>query len=651
MAQEASAAFQYGVQAFQERDYAAAVRYFQNAVKQQPNSPVAQAALAFLADATALAGRTDASRSEAINVYRVLIRDYPGTPNAVRAEWRVGDLYNELGWHHEALATYERAAAHAQSGYDADRALLGQGVTFMALEKWREAEQALDTLRRRTADEGIVMRATLGTATALYQQGRIQEAQPLFDFCYRRWPAFVKRDPGSLLRFASTLFETGRLHLARHIYSTFYNLYPRHADAPSALVSIGDTFQKSGLRHQAEIFYTSALTLYPGTPTEPLAKLRLVQLGLEAVADAEGNLLRLTVESAMRGEPAPYLDPAEQRETLRTIAARYADNVLASEALFRLGEHYESAGDRMQAIQAYQDVTKRSGRIEGDPWPETAASRIATILRPWMEAAFKAGDDLTAVTLFHRHGALADRVYLGQELLLNVADAHRRLGFTAQATRLYQTILREPKGRPFLEQALIGLGRTYLAQHDPAAARKVFERYRLQFPVGRSTPEALGLLVKAMRQQGDRSGAIRVCRRWLRLYERHPDRPDMLILLARTLAEAGKSDEALLVYEEAWRTGSFRDAAALLEFGDLLAKVQQYDRAVGLYRQVLAARPRPDQAQWARLQLGRIQLMQKNYREAESLFKQVGAVDDPLMRRVSTTLLQQIRPRVQKKGR
>ncbi len=72
-----------------------------------------------------------------------------------------------------------------------------------------------------------------------------------------------------------------------------------------------------------------------------------------------------------------------------------------------------------------------------------------------------------------------------------IADAHQRLSFPVEAARLYQAVIRDPKAESFHEVAIMGLGRSYLEQKDMRAARAVFERYRLQFPIGRFGAEAV----------------------------------------------------------------------------------------------------------------------------------------------------------------
>ena len=96
---------------------------------------------------------------------------------------------------------------------------------------------------------------------------------------------------------------------------------------------------------------------------------------------------------------------------------------------------------------------EKSKTIRG---PTKAGRNCVTFLRPALEAALKSHDDFELVSLFHRHGPQADRLYAGTDLLLKIADAHQRLGFPVEAAQLYQSLIRDPKAEPFQEVATHG---------------------------------------------------------------------------------------------------------------------------------------------------------------------------------------------------
>src|SRR5262249_51927968 len=138
--------------AYRCQDMKAADAAVEKLARQFPNSPLLPAARAFAAELL-VAGknapperRSHHSQADAINAYRVIVRDYPETPNALRALWRIGDLYALMDNRPEAQAAYERVLAVTQTGYDAERALLGIAVNFIAWDHVEEGEESLEIL-------------------------------------------------------------------------------------------------------------------------------------------------------------------------------------------------------------------------------------------------------------------------------------------------------------------------------------------------------------------------------------------------------------------------------------------------------------------------------------------------------------------------
>lgn len=577
--------FQAAVEALTRGQYAVARLGFNRLATLDSSSVLIPPLKAFLAELTLLEDPTDHGRREAIAQYRSVIGAYPKNSNAFRALWRVGDLYVEMRWFPEAIVAYEYALSRELPRHDADRSMLALGVTLGELGRWTEAERAFDQVRTRATDDRLVARATLDLADALYAQRRKRDAVPLYDLLYRRWPELLKKNPDALQQYGDALFEVQELRRARDIDLLLYNLFPMHRHAGTALVRLGDIHSGLGLRAPAELFYATALTQYAGTAAAVVARMRLSRIEQE-IAPLAGE------DFSRKGE-----------KLYKAIALEHQDDILGSEALFHLAEHYELRGNPARGIQVYQDVTRRTGAIPDDPWPLAAGLHLTSILKPQLEAALTSKKDVQVLTLFHSHGQAPEQHYIGTQTLLEVADTHRRLGFSTEAVHLYQTFVRNRKVSPLHEAALFGLGESYLDQFDPAAARNVFESFRLQYPRSTRTTRVSQQLTTAMLEQGDRQSAIRVMRQWTRLHPRDAARGWTYVTLARTLAEDRKPEEAAAVFERALRNNVLRTPQDFLLYADLLLKLNKPERAVDLYRQVLKAEPDPAEAEWARVQI------------------------------------------------
>ncbi len=631
-------AWQEGQSAYKKQAWAEARRLFTKIVMDYPESPLVPSAKAFLIEVALREDSSGQGRSQGIQEYKKLARDHPQSVNARRAEWRIADLYFDQGWYQEAHAFYEQAMAHAEGHqFDGSRALLGLGYAYMAMGKWSEAEHAFANVRTRSEDELLSQRATLGLAHALYRQQRYADAQPLFDLAYRRWPHLVKADPLAIQRFAVTEIRLRHEASARELLLLLYNLYPRHEYAPSALLQLAESLRNNANQRLAEFVYALIPALYPASAPATTAKLRLAVQRTETTQAGSVESLERTVRAMMHDVPISFQNSASYRSYLEDLATREAASPAGQEALFYLAKAAEQADEMNQAVRFYREITLKAANAN-DPWATKAADRLVALLTPWIEAAVASQDDLTVVSLFHRHGAVARQRYARSPLLVQIAEAHRRLGFAEEAVRLHQQVIKAHSDPALIEPALIGLGKIYLDQRDPDAARKVLERYRFQFPLGTYEGDVALLLVQAMRQQRDMQGLLHLCRTWLLRHPGHRERPAMYLELAKTLGELDKLEESALAYEEGFKAGAVASPDALSAYADTLSRLNRHERAIAAYQSVLEKKPTTRQAEWARVQMAQHWAALKQYDRATVALAELGRADDAMIDRLSSSL-------------
>ncbi|BCA54824.1 conserved exported protein of unknown function [Nitrospira sp. KM1] len=631
--------FYDGVSAFRRGHYDAARAAFDGFATRNPESGLFPASVAFNAELTLQQEASNRKRAEAVNQYRGLVRAYPKDPNTVRAEWRIGDLYRAMGWFQEAKSAYEQALGRSQTERDTSRAMLGFALACSALGKWKEAELAFATVRKQASDDRMFMHATRGLASALYTQQQVADAQPLYDMLHRRWPTMMRQDAVLLSQYCAVLFDTNRMLQARDVCTVLYNMYPSRTEGGAALIRVGDSCRKLGQQKCSEVFYTVARTLYPNATAGAYARLRLTQMEQELAAVAAEDFLYMKVRGLMRGADSTYLDDAGFRRTYLDMASAHDADMLGSEALYHLAEYHESRKAPEEAVRIYHQVSIRAGKIEHDPWPAAAGDRLVTLLKPRLESALAARDEFNVVSLFHWHGSAPEQHYTGTDILLRVADIHRRQGFSAQAVHLYQSLVRDLKAARFHEEALIGLGQSYLDQRDYVAAQKVLERTRFLYPQSLKGPMVSKLLISSLRGQENYHGAAKLMRTWLRLHPNDRERASIQLMLARTLAEDRQPEEALAAFDEAVRAGTVSPTNDdRLVLADLLSHKHSPQRALELYRQVLTAHPEREEAAWAQLQIVRNLSGRRDTALARAIPTALSLGGDPLLQRATTAI-------------
>ncbi|HZS12508.1 MAG TPA: tetratricopeptide repeat protein [Nitrospirales bacterium] len=637
--------FARALDAYRRHDLKGAEQGFRATLAHIGEGPIAESARAYLAETILALDSSPPKRLQAIEVYRTLVMQAPDSPNAVRAIWRQGDLYISLGMFVEAKALYERAAGSAPTQWDRDRALLGLGYGYVKYGKWQDAAAVFQTLRRSDGSFGYW--SSIGLAECLYTLKRFGEARSMYEMSYRFWPELFKSRPTLLLKYADTAWLEHHPGAARRLYAEIHNVHPKRPEAGIALIRIGDTLRDAGLWSRASMFYADAAASFTHGSAGAVARMRLAQLGHTmglVVQSRPGGVAALMTWQPLSfstfGPSMPPVEERAQRAVFDEIADRYDRSILGSEARFHLGELAESRHDDLEAARIYDDLVQRTDRFEDDPWPERALQRLAVVMTPWIERALRRGDDLTAVALYRESKGRSQESLAATALILPLADAHRRLGHTTEAVKLYQTLLADRRSR-FEEDALIGLGWSYIAQEDLGAAKHIFERYRLQHPVGRWTSEAIRATASILERQDDKPGAIRTYRHWLQVFSSptHADRGTVLVALARLLAESGDLQEAIRLYDQAERTEAGQQAEALIQHADVLARLERLEPAARLYARGARAAKDPEVADWAQLQLSRIRRLQKRYADAGDALDELGQQTvDELMSRLALAM-------------
>ena len=114
----------------------------------------------------------------------------------------------------------------------------------------------------------------------------------------------------------------------------FYNLYPRHEYAPTALLHVAEGLRAKAKQPLAEFVYALIPSLYPDSEWDATATLRLAALRAENMSPAGSNSLGLTVSAMIHNVPVPDQTDASYRSLLEEIATREVGNTMGSEALY-----------------------------------------------------------------------------------------------------------------------------------------------------------------------------------------------------------------------------------------------------------------------------------------------------------------------------
>ncbi|MCS6317858.1 MAG: tetratricopeptide repeat protein, partial [Nitrospira sp.] len=170
------------------------------------------------------------------------------------------------------------------------------------------------------------------------------------------------------------------------------------------------------------------------------------------------------------------------------------------------------------------------------------------------------------------------------------------------------------------------------------AARAVFERYRLQFPLGRFAGQALLGILTSFPGESDLGGLLKLGKQWLLHNPRHPDRALVQLKLAGALGQAKRDAEAAPLYESVLKAGLDLSALDRLRHADVLARLNRPEPAIDQYKRALMAGLETEQEAWARIQIVQLTRGAKRADVARNGVRALHEYPDPLMRRIAAVL-------------
>ncbi|MFO0775868.1 MAG: tetratricopeptide repeat protein [Nitrospiraceae bacterium] len=620
-------------EAFATEQWDAAWWMFTRVEEQAVGTGLAPMARAYRAEIEYRRKKSPQYRLDTIELYRALIRDFPDSANASRAGWRVGDLFLESGWKVEAQAAYERAAKGATIPEDRTRAFLGMGLMYVEHQRFADAVQTLKAMRQMDSDEVSRAWTALGLAEAYYALGKRADAGEQYKLLADRWPERLRLHAQALMHAGDLEQAAGRVDAARRMRMQFYNLYPNHPRAKALMVAVGDSYRKSGLLTQAETVYGLLVERHPESPEAGLARLRLATLGVELAASGRTEATGLDLLGQVRRAPRAPLSDEAQTAALTELSVSQAGSLVGSEALFTLAEQHLRAKRQPEAEAALEQTCGREGRLVADPWPARAQVKLAELRRTQLLDAARMADDFHTVELFHRLSTCTDWTSGHSDVVIQVAEAHRRVGFLEASIPLYQQVLRDSKAGDARHVAIVGLGRTYLEQRDAMAARRMFERYQLEFPLGALKGEALRYLIESWALLGDSSRVIRFAQRWFKALGAKANQDagygQVLLRLAGAQAAAGQHREAIKTVRLAEQAGVLPYVDARMKEGRFLEASGAARAAMSQWADVVRSEPASEEAARARLAMARLWWQQDRLTEVQAVLSRVPADTKP----------------------
>jgi TolA-binding protein len=562
-----------GLQRFRDGDYRGAGTALAEAARLGAGTPAEEAALFLMGENLARSAATHQDIRSVIKSLEQARSRFPASPRSNWALWRIGSLYRRLGFDLEAVATIERALR----GESAD-SLMGAAIrldladAYMARRQYAQAARFYQTVRDTASSDDNQAEGTLGQGAASYALSQYKQARDLYDVAEAKWPARVWSSPLHLLALGDSLLQMRQWPRAKEVLLRGYNLHPRDQAAPVILAKFGDGFRLNGNPRAAKVIYHTLLERHPQSDGALLARLGLAEL-------AEGD--------APAGGGA-----REAREQYLAVVNGWQDRPVAVEALFRLGQSHQRAGELEAAGAAYDRLLERP---DAGAWLARARGALEEMIR----TLGAEGKHVEVATLYYRHKDLLSKPTLDLETGVTVGDSLARLGLAGPAILAIRAVFTAALKSPHLEHVLVTLAEAYRARNEPAKAAEVWQEYLQRFSKGRWSPEAQEQVLTALIRSEKRDDAEQFCRQWL---------------------AAG-----MLTYRPAGDQAGGHGTGGVLVCADLLADTGDAEAARGLYEGILKSESDTADALWATYQSARALAALGQSGQAAELFGRVAS--------------------------
>jgi TolA-binding protein len=262
--------------------------------------------------------------------------------------------------------------------------------------------------------------------------------------------------------YAETIFQNGKYTEAAKLFQDLGNIFPTHPTAPFILYRLGDTYLYRGQVKAAEELYRYVLERHKSTP--------LVQaVGLSRLAD----LYFLTKDRKVAKYNEKYWQESFEN------AHKVDNDEVAALALAKLSLHYLTfeVYPRAQAtLKQYRSLYRESLNQE---WVE---KKYVEMVELEILDYYQHEDYLAALAVYLSHEREHVFNFTDTRVLLNLADAAKRLGLIEKSTQILNRVIYLEKSSEGRQEALLRLVDLFVTQSEFRKASERLRRFSFAYP-------------------------------------------------------------------------------------------------------------------------------------------------------------------------
>lgn len=536
-----------------EPDYPAAIVAFQQAVEDQA-SPLREESLVNLGwcqFASAGEGENrDAPRLQAaLDAFKTLIREKPGSKYVDRALFYGGEAAYALGNSSEAVALYDRLLEMESSKDSPLRCdtLFARGIALEAAQRLSDAVAAYQQVLESCGDGELAVTAKIRLGDAAIAQKQFPKAIDWFSQVIADAP---ENTPYALFRQAFACVQSNQPAEAAALYERLSTEFPDSPYTAVAQLASAQTIYRTGDLEEAGKRFKRVLDHgQPEAATEAahwLATIALRQNQIQAAIEvakqqiADGAVGPFAVTLQMDLAEATMLLPGQTeaaQQLFRQLYTGHPQSVEAPRALYnaafaalQLGQHAQAGQWAAEFLEKYPShplaadvsyLAAESQLMSGNAQAAAAAYRklidapatAEKIQYPlWVmrtaTALSLAGEGQQAIELLNERRDSFNPLQRAEADLM-IGSFQMAAGDYPAAITAYQRCSGSDVAWPRADEALLQLGQAHLLGGDEAAAAQQWESLIQRFPASFRSDHARYRLAQAAARAGEHAAAVK----------------------------------------------------------------------------------------------------------------------------------------------
>ena len=483
--------------------------------------------------------------------YKLAMRKFPKSKFYDHALLKVASIFDEIGYNLEARTLYNQGLKSRPGSLYNEIRKNNLAAMLMKEGQLEKAFDAFQAILRKSPKNIEAKSGVFEIANKFFERKDYPRALKIFETAARRWPGELNEKPEINYAMAEIYFSEKQYEKSRKHFFNLLNLDPASKNAHKALNRIGDSYIIEGK-------YQHALSVFDESGKRTSVKLN--EKG-EPVFDDEGNKVREETAETQYGkirmadigvrsprlkiqdivfDVGPYYKPFK---TFDKIFAEARNVDILAEVTLSRGIAYLLEQNYLKAIDEFKKLLPMGPESR---FYQEADRYIRQALIALIDKYSKQDGSLPILYSYSDFVSLPTGDINNAQTLLQVGEAYQAIGMFAEAVKFYERVKMMDSQKTYRDRVFLNLGRIHLENRSYDEAVLVGEKFIKIYPRSNWIPDAMKLLARGLRGQGEFEKAIKT---YKDLLERSVDKSEIHFLIAETYIDMNQLTDAVQSYQ------------------------------------------------------------------------------------------------------